>query len=64
MFHSKKGTNYHETFSLVSKKDSFRITMTLVTHFLFRVTSNGCENGIFKWGSRGRGIHGSILRIL
>ena len=33
MFHSKKGTNYHEAFSLVFKKDSFRIIMTLVTHF-------------------------------
>ncbi|RDY12085.1 hypothetical protein CR513_03171, partial [Mucuna pruriens] len=29
----KEGTNYKETFSLVSSKDSFRIIMTLVAYF-------------------------------
>ena len=29
----KEGIDYHETFSPVSKKDSFRIIITLITHF-------------------------------
>ena len=29
----KKGINYHETFSLAYKKDSFRIIMALIAHF-------------------------------
>ena len=32
-FTQNEGTNYKETFSLVSKKDSLRIMMTLVAHF-------------------------------
>ena len=28
----KKGIDYHETFSLVSKKDSFRIIMAMIPH--------------------------------
>jgi transposase InsO family protein len=32
-FTQKEGIDYHETFSLVSKKDSFRIIMALVAHF-------------------------------
>jgi hypothetical protein len=32
-FTQKEGINYHETFSPVSKKDSFRIIMALVAHF-------------------------------
>lgn len=29
----KKNNDYHETFSLISKKDSFRIIMDFVDHF-------------------------------
>jgi hypothetical protein len=29
----KKGIDYHETFSPISKKDSFRIIMALEAHF-------------------------------
>ena len=32
-FTQKEGIDYHETFSPVSKKDSFRIIMVLVAHF-------------------------------
>ena len=32
-FTKKEGIDYHETFSPVSKKDSFRIIMALVAHF-------------------------------
>ena len=32
-FTQQKGIDYHDPFSLVSKKDSFRIIMALVTHF-------------------------------
>ena len=32
-FTQKEGINYKETFSSVSKKDSFRIIMALVAHF-------------------------------
>ena len=32
-FTQKIGINYKETFSLVSKKDSFRIIMASVTHY-------------------------------
>ena len=32
-FTQKERIDYKETFSLVSKKDSFRIIMTLVAHF-------------------------------
>ena len=32
-FTQKEGIDYHETFSPVSKKDSFRIIMALVAHF-------------------------------
>jgi hypothetical protein len=32
-FTQKEGINYHETFSAVSKNDSFRIIMALVAHF-------------------------------
>jgi hypothetical protein len=32
-FTQKEGINYHETFSPVSKKDSFRIIMALIAHF-------------------------------
>jgi hypothetical protein len=32
-FTQKEGIDYHETFSLVSKKDSFKIIMALVAHF-------------------------------
>ena len=32
-FTKKEGIDYHETFALVSKKDSFRIIMALVAHF-------------------------------
>ena len=32
-FTQKEGINYNETFSPVSKKDSFRIIMALVAHF-------------------------------
>ena len=32
-FTKKEGIDYHETFSPVSKKDSFRIIMALVPHF-------------------------------
>ena len=31
-FTQKEGIDYHETFSPVSKKDSFRIIMALVAH--------------------------------
>jgi hypothetical protein len=32
-FTQKEGIDYYETFSLVSKNDSFRIIMALVAHF-------------------------------
>ena len=32
-FTQKEGIDYHETFTPVSKKDSFRIVMALVAHF-------------------------------
>ena len=32
-FTQKEGIDYKETFSLISKKDSLRIIMTLVAHF-------------------------------
>ena len=32
-FTQNKGIDYKETFSLISKKDSFRIIMALVAHF-------------------------------
>jgi len=32
-FTQKNDIDYKETFSLVSRKDSFRITMALVTHY-------------------------------
>ena len=32
-FTQRDGVNYKETFSLVSKKDSFRIIMALVAHY-------------------------------
>ena len=32
-FTQRERINYNETFSLVSKKDSFRIFMALITHF-------------------------------
>lgn len=51
----KEGINYSETFSLVSKKNSFRIIMALVAH---------CENDIFKWKFRRRGIYSSARRLL
>jgi hypothetical protein len=35
-FTQKEGINYHETFSPVSSKDSFRIIMALVAHFDLR----------------------------
>ena len=38
----KKGIDYKETFSHVSKKDSLRIVMTLVTYSDFIVASNEC----------------------
>ena len=34
-FNQREGIDYTETFSLVSKKDSFRIIMALVAHFDF-----------------------------
>ncbi|RVW35684.1 Retrovirus-related Pol polyprotein from transposon TNT 1-94 [Vitis vinifera] len=45
-FTQKEGIDYTETFSPVSKKDSLRIILALVTHFDLELPTNGCENNI------------------
>ena len=62
-FTQKEGIDYKETFSPVSKKDSFCIIMALVVHFDFRTVINGHENSFPQWGSKGRGLHETTKKI-
>jgi hypothetical protein len=51
-FTQKEGIDYHETFSPISKKDSFRIIMALVAHFNLELHQMDVKtaflNGILK----------------
>jgi hypothetical protein len=50
-FTQKECIDYHETFSPVSKKDSFRIIMALVAYFDLELHQMDVKNSISKWGS-------------
>ena len=51
-FTQKYGVNYKETFSPVSKKDSFRIIMALVAHYDLELHQMDVKNCIFTWKSK------------
>ena len=42
----KEENDYKDIFSPTSKQDSLRIILVIVAHFLLRIATNGCENGI------------------
>ena len=62
-FTQKEGINYKETFSLVSKKDSLHIIMTLVAHFDLELQQMDVKKGFYQWKFRGRGLHETTRRI-
>ena len=63
-FIQKESIDYHKTFSLVSKKDSLNIVMTLVAHFDLKLYQMDVKNNIFEWGSRRDNVHDSTWRFL
>ena len=48
-FTQENDIDYKKIFSLVSKKDSLKIIMVLVTHYNLELHLNECEKYLFKW---------------
>ena len=58
-FTQKNGIDYKETFSPVSKKDSFRIIIALVAHYDLELHQMDMKNCLSEWEFRERYLYGS-----